>query len=49
MKNLNGKNFGSSFIDGRAHLEALAAQAITANLCASPDGRFVNSIPETYR
>lgn len=45
MKNLNGKTLVPGFIDGHAHFGGFGAQAITANLLASPDGN-VNSIPE---
>ena len=45
MKNLNGKTLVPGFIDGHAHFGGFGAQAISANLLASPDGE-VNSIPE---
>lgn len=45
MVNLNGKTLVPGFIDGHAHFGGFGAQAIAANLLASPDGN-VNSIPE---
>lgn len=45
MKNLNGKTLVPGFIDGHAHFGGFGAQAVAANLLASPDGK-VNSIPE---
>ncbi|MFC3879418.1 amidohydrolase [Algoriphagus namhaensis] len=45
MKNLDGKTLVPGFIDGHAHFGGFGAQAVAANLLASPDGK-VNSIPE---
>ncbi|WP_296698409.1 amidohydrolase [Algoriphagus sp.] len=45
MKNLGGKTLVPGFIDGHAHFGGFGAQAISANLLASPDGN-INSIPE---
>ena len=45
MKNLDGKTLVPGFIDGHAHFGGFGAQAVAANLLASPDGE-VNSIPE---
>ncbi|MFC5626038.1 amidohydrolase [Algoriphagus winogradskyi] len=45
LKNLEGKTLVPGFIDGHAHFGGFGAQAIAANLLASPDGE-VNSIPE---
>lgn len=45
MKNLEGKTLVPGFIDGHAHFAGFGAQAVSANLLASPDGN-VNSIPE---
>jgi len=44
MVNLGGKTLVPGFIDGHAHFYNFGAQAITANLLASPDGN-VNDIP----
>lgn len=45
MKNLNGKTLVPGIIDGHAHFGGFGAQALTANLLASPDAS-VNSIPD---
>jgi predicted amidohydrolase YtcJ len=45
MKNLDRKTLVPGFIDGHAHFGGFGAQAVSANLLASPDGD-VNSIPE---
>lgn len=42
---LNGKTLVPGFIDGHAHFAGFGAQAVMANLLASPDGN-VNSIPD---
>lgn len=44
-KNLNGETLVPGFVDGHAHFSGFGAQAVTANLLASPDGN-VNSIPD---
>ncbi|GGP05112.1 hydrolase [Cloacibacterium rupense] len=36
---LNGKTMTPGFIDGHAHFAGFGAQAVTANLLASPDGK----------
>lgn len=45
MKDLQGKTLVPGFIDGHAHFTGFGAQAVTANLLASPDGN-VNSIDD---
>ncbi|MEY2901917.1 MAG: hypothetical protein RLY89_1023 [Bacteroidota bacterium] len=45
MNDLKGKTLVPGFIDGHAHFAGFGAQAVAANLLASPDGT-VNSIPE---
>ena len=45
MNDLKGKTLVPGFIDGHAHFAGFGAQAVDANLLASPDGN-VNSIPE---
>lgn len=43
MKDLQGRTLVPGFIDGHAHFTGFGAQAVTANLLASPDGNC-NSI-----
>jgi predicted amidohydrolase YtcJ len=45
MVDLQGKTLVPGFIDGHAHFASFGAQAVTANLLASPDGNC-NSIDE---
>jgi predicted amidohydrolase YtcJ len=45
MKDLKGQTLVPGFIDGHAHFTGFGAQAITANLLASPDGN-VNTMDE---
>jgi predicted amidohydrolase YtcJ len=44
MVNLNGQTLVPGFFDGHAHFFGFGAQAVTANLLASPDGEC-NDIP----
>jgi hypothetical protein len=45
MNDLKGKTLVPGFIDGHAHFQGFGAQAVTANLLASPDGTC-NSMDE---
>jgi predicted amidohydrolase YtcJ len=42
MVDLDGKTLVPGFIDGHAHFHSFGAQAVTANLLASPDGKCDN-------
>jgi hypothetical protein len=48
MHDLQGKTLIPGLIDGHAHFTGFGAQAVAANLLASPDGK-ANSIPDVIR